>query len=119
MHNSYSHIILILLFLTTSSSTVEPCRESDYEQYFTECDPKTNTRNVTIYLSKDCENVQVTDESSPLSFLSTLPTTTVQCGLKCPAGEIMKLDPLKKELMEAKEIIYKQACEIYNLKSKL
>ena len=26
---------------------------------------------------------------------------------------------LKKELMEAKEIIYKQACEIYNLKSKL
>ena len=99
MHNSYSHIILILLFLTTSSSTVEPCRESDYEQYFTECDPKTNTRNVTIYLSKDCENVQVTDESSPLSFLSTLPTTTVQCGLKCPAGEIMKLDPLKKELI--------------------
>ena len=97
MFNPSIVICIVLLFSIPSTITSTPCTESDYQQYFSECDPKTNTRNVTIYLTKECENVQITDPSNPLSVYSTLPTITIQCGLKCPAGEIMRLDPIKKE----------------------
>ena len=84
------HILTFILFIHSSLSI--PCSESDYQQYFTECDTTTNTRNITIYLTSNC-----TTPSTPsqlVQIYSTLPTFTIQCGMKCPGGTIIKYDPI-------------------------
>ena len=88
------HILTLTLFILPSLSS-SPCNESDYHQYFTECDTHTNTRNITIYLTSNCTTPS--NPSELIQIYSTLPTFTVQCGMKCPAGTIIKYDPLLNE----------------------
>ena len=49
---SFSFIILIFLLLTIIKNN--QCTIDDYGQFFSNCDLKTNTRNITIYLKSNC-----------------------------------------------------------------
>lgn len=91
MNTSYLSIFILLLFQTSSSFY---CEEQDYQQYFSPCDSKTNTRTVSIYLTKKCTTPP--NPSPLLSIYSTLPIFTTNCGTKCPEGTIIHYDPLTK-----------------------
>ena len=95
---SFSFIILIFLLLTIIKNN--QCTIDDYGQFFSNCDLKTNTRNITIYLKSNCSYEKLNDNNnnSILSIYSKLPTFTTYCNNNCFPGEIIYYNILENKI---------------------
>ena len=90
-------LIFLLLILLSKNN---PCTIEDYGQYFSPCDLKTNTQNITIYLKSNCtyDNIQ-NDNESLLSIYSTLPSFNTTCNNICNSGEKKYYDIKEKKII--------------------
>ena len=93
----FPFIIVILLLLTIIKN--EQCTIDDYGQFFSNCDIKTNTRNITIYLKSNCSNENLNNNNnSLLSIYSKLPTFTTICNHNCFEGEIIYYNVIENKI---------------------
>ena len=90
-------LIFLLLILLSKNN---PCTIEDYGQYFSPCDLKTNTQNITIYLKSNCtyDNIK-NDNESLLSLYSTLPSFNTTCNNICNSGEKKYYDIKEKKII--------------------
>ena len=49
------NIIIIFSLILIKVTLNAECTISDYKQYFSKCDKKTNKRTITIYRNSDCK----------------------------------------------------------------
>ena len=93
----FPFIIVIFLLLTIIKN--EQCTIDDYGQFFSNCDIKTNTRNITIYLKSNCSNENLNNNNnSLLSIYSKLPTFTTICNHNCFEGEIIYYNVIENKI---------------------
>ena len=93
----FPFILTIILLITIIKN--EQCTIDDYGQFFSNCDIKTNTRNITIYLKSNCsyENLN-TNNNTLLSIYSKLPTFTIYCNHNCLPGEIIYYNIIENKI---------------------
>lgn len=95
------NIIIIFSLILIKVTLNAECTISDYKQYFSKCDKKTNKRTITIYRNSDCEvqNELTLNTSNLLSLYSKLPSYEIDCDLECKGGEKMEYDPINNEVI--------------------
>lgn len=86
------NFLLLCFILLCFSYNSLPCDENDFQQYFSSCNTTTNTRIVSIYLTKNCTSFS--NNNTLINIYSKLPTFTIKCGIECPAGTFIFYDVL-------------------------
>ncbi len=94
----FNQLFIFLLYLITKKTIEIPCKEEDFKQIFSLCNPETNLRTISIILISDCENKKIENDNSLLSIYSTLPVFNISCDEYCNEGEIMKFNPFENKI---------------------
>ena len=94
----FNKLFLVFLYLIINNTYELPCREEDFKQIFSSCNPETNLRTISIILMSNCENKKIENENTLLSIYSKLPVFNISCDESCNEGEIMKFNPLENKI---------------------
>ena len=94
----FNKLFLVFLYLIIKKTYELPCREEDFKQIFSSCNPETNLRTISIILMSNCENKKIENENTLLSIYSKLPVFNISCDESCNEGEIMKFNPLENKI---------------------